>query len=99
MAICELEKTEVATDGVESFAGFEARAAAQGAGRNRPWFGPAFEYRFSVIVAQRSKVNKYGAKGKLQIKATAWKSLSTHVAKCLGIINGKRGPFCTPFAI
>lgn len=69
MAFCELEKAEVATDGIERFAGFKGWTVAEGAGRNRARFGPAFENRFSVIVVQRPKVNISAAKGKLQIYA------------------------------
>ena len=68
MATGELEEAKIAADGVESFARFGNGAVAEGAGRNRARFGPSFEYRFSVIVVQRSKVNTWGAKGKLQIR-------------------------------
>ena len=66
MALGKLKKPKVATNGIERFARFYHRPLSQRTGRYRARLGPSFEPRFSVIIAQTSKVSLRPQKANLK---------------------------------
>jgi hypothetical protein len=67
MAFGKLKETEKAADGIQRFARFHGGSAAQSSGWYRTRLGPAFKDRFSVIVAQASKVGIHPPKRKSKL--------------------------------
>ena len=56
MAFGQLKQPKVTADGVKRFARFQGGSASECSGRYRTRLGPAFKHRFSIIIAQASKV-------------------------------------------
>jgi len=64
MAFGQLKQSKVTADGVKRFARFKGGSFSEGSGRYRARLGPAFKHRFSVIVAQASRVGIQSPKRK-----------------------------------